>query len=258
MTTTPEIPDNPILVDDREGSKDLVPLLKKRRLPVKATRLDFGDVAWEGHGPKGGCKVGIEYKTVRDVLSSMTSGRYAGHQLPGMIRQYDYVYLLVWGMVREDYESGLLQEYGKFDKWWDVTVGQTRFMYQQYAAYLDTMQTKVGVKVIRVNREHEAAAEIHSLYRWWTSKKWEQHGSDKVLYTPPPPSALFMKPTLVRKWATALDGIGWEKSLGVEQKFKTALDLALADPREWMEVPGIGKGLAEKAVRLIRGESEED
>lgn len=248
---------NPILVDGRAGSRDLLPLLQARRLPAALAnpQLEFGDLAWKGHGPHGECSVGVEYKTPGDCMSCMTSGRYAGHQLPGMLQAYDWVYLLIHGITREEPDTRMLQHLHR-GKWWDVTVGQTRFMYAQYAGWLNTMQTRVGVKVIRVAQESDAAAEIHNLYRWWTQKQWGEHGSYKILYTPPPPQTLFIKPSLCRLWANALPGIGWEKSAAVEQRFKTGIALALADIWEWKDVPGIGPTIAGRAVKQIRGEED--
>ena len=247
--------ENPILVDTREGSRQLLAILQQRRLPAVAAvpQLEFGDLCWNGNGPNGECKVGVEYKSIRDALSCITSGRYAGHQLPGMLRAYEFSYLLVHGIVREEPASGVLQNLYR-GKWWDTTVGQTRYTYRQYVAWLTTMSTMAGVRVVQVGDELDAAAAVHSLYRWWTEKTWVQHGSHKVIYTAPPPMAMLVKPSLCRRWANQLTGVGWEKSLAVSTKFKTAFLMSLAEPWEWGQIAGIGKTLADRIVKEIRGE----
>ena len=76
-----------ILVDSREGSKQLQPLLRDSKL----TRLEFADFAFTGSDRDGRIsQIGIEYKTLPDVLSCIADGRFAGHQLPGMMKAYDH------------------------------------------------------------------------------------------------------------------------------------------------------------------------
>jgi ERCC4-type nuclease len=77
-----------------------------------------------------------------------------------------------------------------------------------------------------------------------------------VIYTPPPPAALWLKPSLVRRVATQLEGIGWEKSAAVAAKFSSVLDMIVATEAEWQTIPGIGKGLAARAVRQLLGRED--
>lgn len=92
-----------MLIDDREGSKDLIHSPALRDVATLA-RLDSGDVAILGNGPDGPgtLNVGIEYKSVMDFLSSMATGRLTGTdgQLDRMLREYDVVWLLIRGTYR--------------------------------------------------------------------------------------------------------------------------------------------------------------
>jgi ERCC4-type nuclease len=250
-------PANPLMVDDREGSADLIPLLEDRRVPVLKTRLEFGDLAWIGNGHNGPASIGVEYKSVRDVLKCMTDGRYSGHQLPGMMRTYDAVYLMVRGILREEPVTRVLQE-ARRGGWTDVAVGQTRFTYRQLDAFLTTLDTKARVIVRRVGTQAEAVAMLHTLYLWWTEKDWAEHKSMAAIYTPPPPSVMFVKPSLLRRMANCLDKVGWEKSAAIEQKFKTVLSMALATEREWQEIPGIGPTIAHNVVESIQGRETDE
>ena len=48
-----------------------------------------------------------------------------------------------------------------------------------------------------------------------------------------------------------LEGIGWERAKAVEARFRTVGEMCAAGVREWEEVEGIGKKLAEKAVAQL-------
>ena len=87
-----------ILVDTRAGSNELIEPLLKAGLPVEEATLEFGDLAFLGRG-EGGKKltIGIEHKKMGDLVQSMTGGRLAGHQLPGMLGMYDRCWLIAEG-----------------------------------------------------------------------------------------------------------------------------------------------------------------
>src|SRR3954466_6367631 len=86
-----------VLVDDRIGSGNMVGLLRHWSVPVDCVRLDFGDAAFIGNGPDGPTRIGIEIKAVKDAVSCMVDGRFASQQLPGLVSEYDKVWMLVEG-----------------------------------------------------------------------------------------------------------------------------------------------------------------
>src|ERR1035437_1042749 len=90
-----------ILVDRRIGSNDLLAPLKAARFEVQLVELEVGDIAFEGKGPNGTTlNVGVELKVLGDRINSLRTGRLAGHQLPGLLKPYDYAWLLVEGQWR--------------------------------------------------------------------------------------------------------------------------------------------------------------
>lgn len=241
-----------LLVDPREGSGDLLEPLQSLHLPATSERLEFADVAWEGNGSRGKSMIGLERKKLKDALSSMRTGRFAGHQLPGLVEAYDWVYLAVEGVWREEPETGILQEFVR-GGWRDVTVGQSRFRADELENWLTSMETKYGLRVRRADNFTQMAFMIARLYRWW-QKPWEAHKSGKVIYQPPPSTVLTARIPLVRKMANCLDGVGWEKSAAVAQRFRTPVDMIASDERDWELIPGIGKVLARRIVRALCGE----
>jgi len=236
-------------VDEREGSRELAEPLRVLGLDVELQRLDYGDVCWMGDGPDGPCLVGVERKTVTDLLGSMRTGRLCGHQLPGMSTQYQTLYLVVEGVVRECPENGLLQQLWR-GRWSDVRVGQQRFMWTDYEHYLTTLDTLAGVRVRRTGSLRESASVIKALYSWW-QKPWSQHGSHKVIYTPDPRTVFLVAPATLRRVAVQLPGVGWERSREVERYFRTVRRMAEAEIADWRKIPGIGKAIAARVHRII-------
>lgn len=242
-----------IWVDDREGSADLAPLLKRVGLMVELRRMEYGDLCWLGNGPEGECMVGVEYKKTKDLLNSMRTGRLSGHQLPGMAKDYRYSYLLVEGVMRPDPVTGVLVEPAR-GGWRDVLVGQQRFMYSEVDNYLTTLEMIGGVHIKRTDRQDVTIAAIKGLYGWWTHKKWKEHKGCNAIYSQAPPAALLYDPSFVRKVAVQLPGIGWERSAEVEKRFGSVVAMVEATEQTWMELTGIGKKMAQRIVAALHGE----
>ena len=162
-----------MFLDSRVGSKDLLDPMRRFGIPVELTTLDYGDATWLGKGPDGPLPVGVELKTIGDLLSSLVSGRLTGHQIPGMVQQYHQVWLVVEGMVKPDRETGELQQF-RGSGWRPIELGRRRFTYHDFSAFLATLETKAGVHVRQTEGRWETACLLASLYRWW-QKDWESH-----------------------------------------------------------------------------------
>lgn len=243
-----------VTVDDRAGSIDLAVPLRSRGLPVKVERMEYGDVAFVGNGPEG-CPVlvGIEHKQVSDILKCIVDGRFAGHQLPGLVAAYNHVWLVIEGGVRQDYRNGMLQVPGGKGGWYPAEIGRRRFMGKELDNFLTTVEMKAGVHVVRTLSQTESADKISNLYKWWTAKEWEEHRSHLAFDEAAEASrrATLVPPNVVRRIAKELPGIGWEKSINVAAHFGSVVAMVAADKEDWMKIPGIGKGLAAKIVEAI-------
>jgi ERCC4-type nuclease len=243
-----------ILVDDRKGSGEVAPILRGLGVPVKVVRMDSADFAFEGQGPKGACLVGVERKKVSELIQSIQSGRFEGEQLPKMVTTYEHSWLIVEGVFRPNPQSGVLEE-GVRGGWREIIQGRTGFAFCQLDNFLTSMQARVHLMVKYANTVEDTAHIVKGMWQWYR-KPWQQHKSGLVIYTPPPPAALWLKPSLVRRVATQLEGIGWEKSAAVAAKFSSVLDMIVATEAEWQTIPGIGKGLAARAVRQLLGRED--
>ena len=171
--------DQVILVDDRVGSKHLTRPLRLMGLPTTVTRLEFGDAAFSGHGPAGPVAVGIELKTLDDLIGSLTSKRFQAHQLPGMLQSYQWPCLIVQGEYREA-ADGLIEkgvQYGHRMNWFRHPSPMT---YQRLEGTLLTLTFATGFRVFNTRDEISTARLVAHLYRWW-SKPWSGHQSHKVM-----------------------------------------------------------------------------
>jgi ERCC4-type nuclease len=96
------------------------------------------------------------------------------------------------------------------------------------------------------------------MWRWSNAKEWRQHHSHEGFYKQPTAGPLSLtKPSLVRRVAAEVQGIGWEKSRDVERRFKSCIDMVLATDKEWMEIPGVGPTIAQRAVKSFAGQEED-
>jgi len=104
-----------IHVDPRAGSGQFRDYLNnevkfrgKKKIAMHG-QLPFGDFFIPGNGPEGRITVGVELKRVADLIQCMKDGRLTGHQIPGMLRMYDWSVLLVYDEWQGKPQTGILQ-----------------------------------------------------------------------------------------------------------------------------------------------------
>lgn len=249
-----------IQVDDREGSRDLVPLLTSygsgKGVKVLMQRMEFADFAFDGNGPHGRCRIGVERKKLADFIGSMETGRLVGHQLPGMFENYDYTWIIVEGVFRGDPNSGLLETSTR-GGWRPYSIGRRQFLFASVDNYINSLTTQTPCKIKICGNPHDTAVAVLNLYGWW-NKDWKAHKSCKTIHDPFPARAYMIKPGLVRRVANQIPGVGWEKSGAVSSAFGSVFDMCIAPVAEWQQLPGIGPKLATRIIKLLNGEIDED
>jgi ERCC4-type nuclease len=243
-------------VDKREGSYQLLPLLEKLGIPCTLTTLFYGDIAFLGNGPDETLvPVGVEVKTVEDVCSCVHGGRFAGHQLPGLLKSYVSVTLLIEGEYRCGNKGELELRIPRMDKW----VQYRDWYYADFEAWLNTLTYKLGIHIRRTRDRRETAQQIAATYNWWTGKTWEEHRSHLVLddqkwIKPRREVALLSKPTFLRRVINQIPGISFSKSLLLNNEFTTLPQLMEATPEDIASIKGFGKITAEKIYNTLRTE----
>lgn len=250
-----------LLIDDRSGSKELLPYFQPYDVGVELTRLEFADICWWGNGEDGLVAVGVELKNVNDLIASMRSNRLSGHQLPGLFENYGVVVLLVQGIWQAG-ENGEVQIWN--GRGWSGAASGRGIMYREVDHYLATLEHKCGVVVKQTSTKQQTAAWVVSRYKWWNDKEWHQHRSHEAIYAEYEPNGgrghkgRFMRRSvgLAEKVAAQLPGVdraAWD----VARRFGTVEQMVQASPQEWagVEVSTHGKGGVKKAhLGMKRGE----
>jgi ERCC4-type nuclease len=233
-------------VDPRAGSEKLIEPLRGLGVKVEAERMEFGDVSFLANLSEGIVPVGIEFKTLYDVLGCITDGRFVGHQLPGLLDTYGVVVLLLQGQYRPGVNGQLLV---KRKRWGAVPYGRKQWLYRHVSHWLWSIRF-AGVTVIETPDLQSSCAAIKALYTWG-QKEWEDHKTLKVIHTRPDRIPM-VRPSKLKKGIYAMvDGLGWEKAGAAAEHFGTPQRMTNADEESWRQVAGIDKVLAKRAVRVM-------
>lgn len=190
-----------ILIDDRSGSRELINIPPLDRYAT-LSRLSTGstksaDVAFLANGPHGSEMLGIEVKSVDDLIDSLESARLQGMdgQMEKMREDYSpgFRWLLIYGQYKPSSEpvitgegkpSYLLQVYrdqkGKINRksgWFTKKLGTRAVPYGYVEGFLSgPALPSIGFNLHRVNTLEEAAVWIYILHHTWT-KEWDKHKS---------------------------------------------------------------------------------
>lgn len=224
-----------LLVDSRIGSEDLCVPLAAMGLPAELTHLEFADVAFEGKGPGGRPRwVGIELKKLGDLVGSLRSGRLSGHQLPGLVAQYDFSWLLVEGQWKTS-STGHLTVYRGKQRGWSPLPGNMTVAEMEKQVL--TLELCGGLHTRYTNSRNDTLHFIANLYRWFTDKAMDKHHSHMASHTP----NSFIKVSKFRDAVRKYPGIDLKWSLAVEQYFRASLRRATnASAEEWAGIEVVG------------------
>lgn len=243
-----------LLVDRRVGSKELLAPLRHAGLEAELVELEFADVAFSGKGAAGvSLDIGVELKTLNDIVGSLRSGRLAGHQLPGLRSKFDHAWLCVEGLWRTN-DAGMVVTYQGKSRGWVPLHGKMRA--SELEKQVLTLELCGGLHVRYTNSRADTVRFIHNLYRWFTDQRMDQHTSHLAVH---------QQPTLVpisefRQAVCRFPGIGVKASKAVADHFGNSLRLAASAPlSEWAgiavvdEASGKSRRLGEKtAERIVR------
>lgn len=245
-----------IFLDNRTGSKDLYHPLRRAGLDVDLVVLPFGDLAFEGRGEGDTpVQIGIEYKHVGEAVMSIRDGRLAGHQLPGLVRAYDWRWLLIEGA----WETALGGELIRHERRGKVKLGMTA---SELRKHLLTYQHCAGVMMQTCETREHTLKFVADLYHWWTDRALDKHTSHLQQHRPP---ALFQL-NQFRRTVSTLPGIGRKTSKAVQAQFGTLKRAFCGTREEWASVAVVddagktkrlGATAADKVLRAITEEDQQ-
>lgn len=237
-----------ILVDAATGSKELQPLIRGMGVVCDKVALSYADACFEGNGPNGHISVGVERKTLHDMLNCIDDSRYVSHQRIGMKNMYDVSILIIEGYWKP-HENGMLMESRDGQSWWVCRPHGKPVMYSKLRRYLISVRYS-GVAVNFTRNIWHTAYDICEEFNYH-QKPWNKHTSLKEIQKLAIPQ-LNAKPSLVHRWANALEGSGIVLNEGAVRRFKKPIQLANADETEWIEA-GASVAKAQSIVRQIHG-----
>jgi hypothetical protein len=242
------------------------------------TSLDSADAYFFGNGPTSPISIGIEVKSVDDLISSLINGRLIDEQIPKMVSCYDIQWLMVYGEMKGDPKTGNLQVYrnrvigeGKSHRvvsgWVDYSMtdndkskdkgGGGRSVHKRPYSYIQSRLitiSELGVKFILLPSIDDVCHWIYVLYKWW-NKPFADHDShllveNKVLT----PSLMCPSQEVKDKLAFAykLPGLGLTRAMSAIKHFPSIYDMIIASEEEWLKVEGIGKTTARAIVSFVR------
>ena len=181
-----------LILDVHEPPR-LYQLLARYGTPsVTIQDLESGDCVFQGYGPQGSILVGIERKTLSDLVDCMTTRRLTGvgGQIPRMWDTYDLCFLTVEGLWRPG-PGGEIETYtGRRDKPWEPMWsrggdgnGRHAISYRQVVSYLTMLKISGREHVVfdRTANMEETAALWTSLWHCF-QKPWDEHTTYRQLW----------------------------------------------------------------------------
>jgi ERCC4-type nuclease len=223
-----------------------------------------GDFCFSGEGPKGPCLIGVERKRVKDMMTSIRSGRFSGEQIPKLINHYDFTFLVIEGRYRTNWVSGVLE-----DKWGrdysPIVIGKSSFLGLELEAFLVSLAACTPIRVVRTRDEKETVDFLITLNHSF-SAPWEKQISKVTAIHQPEQYATVGKASTLRRFAHSLSGLGWERSGTVEQNFDSVWDALSTDPnckcirpaKDYEKLPGFGKVLSQRVFDQVHGNYDPD
>ena len=239
-----------ILVDHAKGSIELLPLIQRYGVPAEKANLPYADFSFEGIGPTGNpCYVGIERKTLHDMLHCIDDSRYTGFQKVGMGQLYNVSVLLLEGNWKpHDQTLDLMEGFRDGTSWGPCKYRSRTNPYSKLYRYLISV-ARSGVIITYSRNMVHSAINICEWYHYWQKKQHTSLLEVQQLNIPD----MRHHPSLTRMWASDLDGVGVQKSMEAEELFKRPIVLANASEVDWMKIEGVGVSTAQKIVRQIYG-----
>jgi ERCC4-type nuclease len=218
-----------IFVDSRAGSCELVEPLRRLGVEVEETRLDYGDLMFEGRGEKGApVLIGIEFKKLGELVQALRTERLQGYQMVGMRDTYRYSYLFIEGELLYDRGGMLLQKRRRSTRPMPGQMSVLELLKRKNVLHLCG-----GLTPTWTTCRKDTLQEIIALYRVWTDKDLDKHKSHIAAYEAPS----LIPVSGFRRTLKTFPHVGMRASLAAEKHFKGSLVRAVsAGITEWADI----------------------
>ncbi len=243
-----------LVIDDRIGSAEFKKSITRllHGTTVKVRRLPCADFQFSGNGPVGTVSVGIERKTVSEMVGTASRKRFTSGQLPKMLKAYGPdSWLIIEGHCEADRWDGMLTA-GKWEAGYDG-----RMMYEHWIMRRVTMLRKSRLMVVCTRNKTETARAVVALYRWY-QKPWKAHKSAYAVDEQTVDTVIFSERTWRRQVLAQFPGVGWERSKLAARYFDCVQDAVMATPQMWQKALGFKKcgKVCHSLVARLRGKDD--
>lgn len=201
----------------------------------------------------------VERKKTGDLCSCILDGRFLFQMQNCKEAGGDYLCLVLEGRYRRNPEDGLLEvpvwgfnpRTQKRAEVWEPV--KPTMMFSRFSQYLLELQRDAGILAFHTENVRGTADVILALYQNFQTSP-DQHQSLNQIFKPSTPSVQLVRPSLLRRVASELPGVGWQRSGVVSEHFASVKAMVDADWKEWASLEGIGKKTAQRVVKSLGGE----
>ena len=247
----------PLYITAEPNDRDLA-----KQLPLAIPyELKCGDINHQGYWVNGELVwIWGERKHLGDLVTcALDSGRLLRQVQEAHQAGFKFLYLIIEAVYRESPTTGLLEtRRGKLWKEYHINPTNSKSAtvpYNRIRGYLNQLRYYLGVHVYHTASVRETALTIMSIYGMFQIPP-EEHNTLKQFTSSPEPVGSFLhKPSLLRRLAKELPGIGWDRSKDLEDELKTARELCrvIADDTDADRVRLLGiDGIGKKTVDSIQ------
>ena len=243
------------------NDQDMIRAIGSMAIPVNL----FTDACFSSIDEKLVC---VERKKIGDLCACINDGRFLFQMQNCKSAGSDYLCLVLEGRYRRNPEDGLLEvpvwgfnprTQKRCEVWEPV---KPTMMFSRFDQYLTELQRDAGIIVKHTENVRGTADTILALYQNFQTLP-DQHNSLHQMFKPPTPTVQLVRPSLLRRVASELTGIGWEWSGVVAERFPNVREMVSADLDTWAGLEKssgngkkrrLGKKTADKIVRSLGGD----
>jgi len=240
----------PVFCSNLPNDQDMIKALGSIAVPCPL----FTDCAFWGKGENDtALTIGVERKKIGDLVQCINDGRLLHQAQIVKENGIDVFIVIAEGRVRSNPDDGLLEipvwginprTLHRAEIWTPV---KPTITYSRFDQFLTELHRDAGIMIKRTEDVKETVSVIKALWDNYQTPP-DRHQSLKQIFKPPMPTVQLVRPSFVRRVASELKGVGWEKSADIAHRFSSVAEMVGATEKDWLSVPGIGKKLAKSIV----------